>query len=349
MAHVFVGLSGGVDSSVSAALLKKAGHVVTGAFIKIWQPEFLECTWEQDRLDAKRVAAALQIPFREVDFSSEYKDAVINSMIAEYQAGRTPNPDVLCNRHIKFGFFRAWAHKEGADYVATGHYAQTHSENGAYALIRGKDRTKDQSYFLWTLTQDDLAHVLFPVGDKTKNEVRALARECRLPTAARPDSQGLCFVGDVSIGDFLARYVPQKPGSVLSESGHVIGVHAGAIRYTVGQRHGFTITHKEHAQTPQYVVRIEPKANTITVAAEPLRASHKVFTLSQCNWIHHVPEGTYTAEVRYHQVPQTCEVHVRGAHARVTFSNSQIVAEGQSIVVYHQDACLGGGVVSACE
>lgn len=348
MANVYVGLSGGVDSAVSAALLKKAGHAVTGVFIKIWQPEFLECTWEQDRLDAKRVAAAIQIPFREMDFSAEYKNAVIDTMIAEYQAGRTPNPDVLCNRSIKFGSFRSWAHTEGADYIATGHYAQIHPQQGSYALMRGADSAKDQSYFLWTLTQDDLAHSLFPVGGKLKKEVRALARRFGIPSAARPDSQGLCFVGDVALGDFLARYIPQKPGAVIAETGEVIGMHTGVARYTVGQRHGFSITHASYAKQPHYVVRVDPHANVLHVASEPLQAAHRVFELSQCNWIRSCESGAYEAEVRYHQKPQQCTLTVARERVTVTFVEPQVVAAGQSIVVYRGNECLGGGVVTMC-
>jgi tRNA-specific 2-thiouridylase len=204
---VFVGLSGGVDSAVSAALLKDAGHSVVGVFIKIWQPEFLECTWAKDRLDAMRVAAALGIPFREVDLSQEYKRDVVGEMIRSYSAGETPNPDVTCNRAIKFGAFASWAHDQGADAVATGHYARVRKTFGEAQLLRGVDSAKDQSYFLYQLSSRDLLRVMFPVGEMKKDAVRAKARRFNLPVAAKADSQGLCFVGDVSMRDFLKRFI----------------------------------------------------------------------------------------------------------------------------------------------
>src|SRR3989344_860547 len=241
MSTVFVGLSGGVDSAVSAALLKEAGHSVVGAFIKIWRPEFIECPWQKERLDAMRVGAHLGIPFREIDLSDEYKKDVIDDMIANYTRGITPNPDVLCNRHIKFGAFKEWAHAGGADLVASGHYARIVKTGNRFQLHRGKDTHKDQSYFLWRLTEKDLETTLFPVGGFTKPEVRALAEKFGLPVATKKDSQGLCFVGEVTMRDFLARYIDLKQGKVLDEAGAVIGEHDGAALYTLGERHGFRI------------------------------------------------------------------------------------------------------------
>ena len=196
MNKVFVGLSGGVDSAVSAALLKEAGYEVTGVFIKIWQPEFIECTWKDDRLDAMRVCAALDIPFRELDLSEQYKKEVVEKMVADYARGVTPNPDVLCNAEIKFGAFAAWAKREGAASIATGHYAQKKDAVGHFELLRAHDTAKDQSYFLYRLTQADLSRALFPIGGMEKSEVRAQAKRFKLPVADKPDSQGLCFVGE---------------------------------------------------------------------------------------------------------------------------------------------------------
>lgn len=210
---VFVALSGGVDSAVTAALLKERGYSVTGVFIKIWQPEFVECTWREDRLDAMRVAAALQIPFKEIDLSDVYKREVIDDMLKGYKNGITPNPDVLCNKYIKFGALWDWAKKNGADKLATGHHARVReTEDGAFELLRGVDDNKDQSYFLWQLTGDDLSHTLMPVGEMTKEEVRALARKYNLPVANKPDSQGLCFVGHIDMHDFLKKMLKTKPG-----------------------------------------------------------------------------------------------------------------------------------------
>src|SRR3989344_2576606 len=256
MAVVFVGLSGGGGSAVSAGILKEQGYEVTGCFIKRWQPEFIECSWREDRLDAMRVAASLGIPFREIGLSDEYKEEVVDGMVADYARGTTPNPDVLCNTSIKFGHFMKWALAEGADYIATGHYARLRQGFGGQArieLLRGADHNKDQSYFLWQLGQEELSRTLFPVGELTKHEVRALAKRFGLPNSGKPDSQGLCFVGDVSMEEFLARFIPLIPGSVVDVSGKTIGEHQGAALYTVGQRHGFSSSGSA-SMRPHYVV-----------------------------------------------------------------------------------------------
>jgi len=350
MTKVFVGLSGGVDSAVAAKLLLEQGYDVTGVFIKIWQPEFLECTWEQDRLSAKRVAAALGIPFLEVDFSDVYKEQVVADMIAAYGRGRTPNPDVLCNRHIKFGVFSAWAEEHGADKIATGHYAQVVEKNGRFELRRGRDRAKDQAYFLHRLNQDDLRKTLFPVGGYTKTRIRTIARRARLPNAARPDSQGLCFVGDISIGDFLARFIPLEKGNVLDSDGRVIGTHAGSAQYTVGQRHGFTLHVSEPAGKPHYVVGIDTKKNTITVSANLSTAEHTRVRIEDVSWVAEPPaeEHVYGVEVRYHQKPVAGRIaRDRDAYV-IALEKPVIMSAGQSAVLYDGDRCIGGGVI-ACE
>lgn len=344
MKTVYVGLSGGVDSAVAAHLLKIQGCNVVGAFIKIWQPEFTACTWEQDRLDAKRVAAALKIPFREIDLSKEYKDSVIADLIEGYREGRTPNPDVLCNRVIKFGHFRKWAHDDGADMVATGHHAQiAHSpQKQCLNLVRGADANKDQSYFLWQLTQDDLMHTLMPVGALKKTRVREVAREAGLPVASRPDSQGLCFVGDVDMRTFLSHYISVTPGEVIALDGNVIGQHDGAALYTLGARHGLHISDQKHAGVPQYVVAIDIDRNQIKVAPDITTALRKDAVLRDTNWISGTtPMGTLQAEVRYRQGAQACTVK----KGEVTFSTPQLLTAGQSCVVYDGDICLGGGVI----
>ena len=226
-----MGLSGGVDSAVSAYLLKKQGYKVVGAFIKAWEPDFLPCTGAEDKLSAMRVAAHLEIPFVAYDLGDTYKREVVDYFISEYTAGRTPNPDVMCNRAIKFGTFWDRAKADGADAIATGHYAI----NDHATLKISRDREKDQTYFLWTLTQNDLAHSLFPVGGLEKPEVRKLAQEAGLPNAARKDSQGLCFLGHVDMKEFLKRYIPSERGGIRDESGALVGEHDGAVFYTLGE------------------------------------------------------------------------------------------------------------------
>lgn len=342
---VYVGLSGGVDSAVSAALLKEQGYDVTGVFIKIWQSEFIECTWREDRLDAMRVCAALGIPFREIDCSEAYKREVVDAMIAGYARGITPNPDVLCNRSIKFGAFAQWAHKEGARSVATGHYARIKNDVSHFELLRAKDDKKDQSYFLYTLAQSDLRTALFPVGEMTKAEVRSAAKRFDLPIAEKPDSQGLCFVGEVSMPEFLSRFMPLTPGRVIEKSGLVIGEHQGAALYTLGQRHGFTT--EKGSGGPYYVVGIDVKANILRVSKRREDAARASAPLESPAWIYREPkEGKgYTLQARYHEEPVRGSFSKKGAKWLVEFETPHIASAGQSLVVYEDDVCLGGGVL----
>lgn len=386
---VFVGLSGGVDSSVSAALLKKAGYDVTAVFIEVWQPDWLECNWKEDRRDAMRVAAHLRIPFVTLNLQREYKQGVIDYMLAEYEAGRTPNPDVMCNREVKFGAFWDWAKKQGADLIATGHYARVISaeegeaDSGAkYSLLAGNDKNKDQSYFLWTLTQDDLSHTLFPVGHLQKAEVRKLARKFKLPNAEKKDSQGLCFMGKVDLKGFLAHYLEAEEGNVLDEKGEIIGTHPGALFFTIGERHGFTVNKKTPNGTPYYVTDKDIEQNTITVSNKRLSetvtvetsgASHvspgtlvktsKVSTflpgavkevhIEHVNWISgHItevgPQYKLLARSRYRQPLERARIaSANFSETTVEFEGPQnALAPGQSLVVYDGEECLGGGVIS---
>jgi len=349
MRKVFVGLSGGVDSGVSAALLKERGFDVVGAFIKIWQPEFIECTWREDRLDAMRVAAALGIPFREIDLSEEYKKEVVDSMVADYKRGSTPNPDVLCNRSIKFGHFLRWALTEGADYIATGHYANVHYERltKSFILRRGKDTAKDQSYFLYRLGQKDLSHTLFPVGELTKPEVRAQARRFGLPVAAKPDSQGLCFVGDVSMRDFLARFIKVEAGAVVDAQGNEIGRHEGAALYTIGQRHGFTVHDSSAEHAPYFVIEVDVSRNRVKVSHERANATRKTIRVEDMHWIGGMPRLPFAAEAqaRYRETPVKVNVSGEGTSVVVDFSEPHIAARGQSLVIYDGERCLGGGAI----
>jgi tRNA-uridine 2-sulfurtransferase len=347
---VFVGLSGGVDSSVSAALLKRQGYEVTGVFIKVWHPEFLPCTWRDERRDAMRVSAVLGIPLLTFDFEEVYKREVIDYMIREYEKGRTPNPDVMCNRFVKFGAFLEAAKEMGARYVATGHYAQNGEKEGKHALLAGADMEKDQSYFLWQLGQKELASVLFPIGKLRKEEVRALAHSFGLPTADKKDSQGLCFVGKLDMSEFLKQFLPAEEGAVLSPLGERIGVHEGARLYTLGQRHGFRIGAKTEQEAPRYVVAKDILRNTIVVSSEPLIDGGRTdVSLSGVHWIREEPvaKKAYGARIRYRQTLRRCRLTYADGAWQVRFAEPQTgIAPGQSIVVYEGDECLGGGVIA---
>lgn len=347
---VFVGLSGGVDSSVAALRLKRAGYRVVGVFIKVWHPDFLVCNWEQERLDAMRVAAHLDIPFLTCDAVDAYRTEVGEYFVREYRAGRTPNPDVMCNKAIKFGAFLRFALEHGADYIATGHYAQARQQGTRCELLRGIDSGKDQSYFLWTLTQEQLAHVLFPVGDSKKDAIRREAAAAGLPTAVKKDSQGICFLGHVDIPEFMAHFAAMEPGDVLDEKGTVIGTHRSALVYTIGQRHGFTVTATDAATVPHYVIAKDLEKNTITVGTEPpTAAKSERIRLSETNWITEAPEqGTeLEAQFRYRQTPvrvRIGNIFPEGCELSL-ISETERPASGQSCVLYSGSVCVGGGVV----
>ncbi len=355
---VFVGVSGGVDSSISAYLLKEQGYNVVGVFIRTWQPDFIECTWRDERRDAMRVCAHLDIPFLECDGEAAYKKGVADYMIEEYKQGRTPNPDVMCNREVKFGVFWQFAKDYGADYIATGHYAQASEKQTVDSKQRileiGVDATKDQSYFLWTLTEKDLEHILFPIGHLKKTEVRKIAAKIKLPTATKKDSQGVCFLGPLNMKEFIGHYISKKSGNVLDTKGNVIGIHDGAVFYTLGERHGFTITKKSAVDKAYYVVAKNMKANTITVATSLNSFSDgdvlqkTSIDIAQVNWISEIPKMNkkYTAQIRYHgeQIPCTVTSN-KASNARVFFTKEILVSPGQSIVIYDKDVCMGGGIV----
>lgn len=343
---IFVGLSGGVDSSVSAALLKESGYEVTGVFIRVWTPDFFHCSWKDDRLDAMRVCATLGIPFKELNLEKEYKKEVVDYMIREYKTGRTPNPDVACNRFIKFGGFYNWAMKNGADFIATGHYARIEKNK----LLAGSDPNKDQSYFLWQIKKKQLPHILFPVGGIRKPEVRKLAEKFGLVTAEKKDSQGLCFVGKVDMEKFLSHYIKPKKGAVQSESGKVVGEHDGAAFYTIGER-----------LTGGYVVAKDMKKNTVTISQKnmtgALPQAKSEVPITDCNWVSGKPKNgrIYRARMRYRAELISC--HISDRHSvsikRVVFDVPQTVAPGQSLVLYSSrvtsrgdgDMLLGGGVI----
>jgi tRNA-specific 2-thiouridylase len=340
---VCVGLSGGVDSAVSAYLLKKQGYSVVGAFIKGWEPDFLPCTGKEDRLSAMQVAAHLGIPFVTYDLAEEYKRDVVDYFVNEYEAGRTPNPDVMCNRMIKFGSFWEKAKADGADFIATGHYAI----NDAGSMRISKDTEKDQTYFLWTLTKEDLAHSLFPIGNLKKEEVRRMAEKANLPNAKRRDSQGLCFLGHVDMKEFLKRYIPEKKGAVMTEDGEVVGEHDGVWFSTLGQRHGFRVDKKNGAaDAPKmYVVGKDTSKNILYVsharAGEKARHSFELTGMSSVS--EETIEGKALARYRYRQPLLPVSVN----RSTVTFDTPQSIASGQSCVFYTQDGEMtGGGIIA---
>ena len=368
---IFVAMSGGVDSSVAAALLKEQGYEVVG--VHMLCADFAKgarvCRQAQeDRLDAMRVAAVLGTPLLVWDFRKEYKEAVFDYMVREYRTGRTPNPDVMCNRHIKFGVFLKRARKAGADFIATGHYVclqrkfpisnfqfpknkSLNTENllkiENYKLKIARDLNKDQSYFLWTLTQEQLKYCLFPIGDYLKSEVRDLARKFNLPTSDKKDSQGLCFVGNIDFGEFLRQALPVTIGEVQTTEGRALGVHDGAYFYTVGQRHGLNIGGQKQ---PLYVAEKNVQTNTLVVARgadDPILYRRELAVLD-INWIGGVPPAfplKCFARIRYRQPLQKCSVFEGG---NVVFDNPQrAIAPGQSIVWYTAESImLGGGIIN---
>lgn len=350
---VFVGLSGGVDSSVSAARLKQAGFDVTGVFIKAWHPDFLPCNWKEDRRDAMRVCAKLDIPFLTLDLEKQYKKEVVDYMIREYKTGRTPNPDVMCNKEIKFGAFLEFALKHGADYVATGHYAQiAELRNKNYELRESRDKNKDQSYFLWTLTRKQLTHIFFPIGHMQKTEVRKLAKKFDLNTANKKDSQGLCFMGKVDMKDFLSHFIKPKKGAVLDVKGKRIGTHQGATFLTIGQRHGFVVLNKKTHSKPLYIVGKSIRKNTITVSEinkdTIVDRGLQNITLSNVNWIVKPPsiDTSYEVRLRYRQKPLSAKIYKKNNNWTVSLVKPSIdISKGQSLVVYKDGGCLGGGII----
>jgi tRNA-specific 2-thiouridylase len=351
---VFVGISGGVDSSVSAALLKEQGYDVTGIFIKVWQPPFLECSIKDDRRDAMRVCAQLGIPFVECDAEEAYKTQVIDYMMREYTLGRTPNPDVMCNKYVKFGVFYDWAMTQGADYVATGHYARTADGK----LMKGIDAAKDQSYFLWAIGPEKLKKTLFPIGNIEKSKVRFLAEKYKLFTATKKDSQGLCFLGKLDVKDFLKKFITPKIGDVLDVQGNKIGEHDGAFFFTLGERHGFRITEKRSTEdAPLYVISKDVLANTITVAT---RNNVEVSKASQETRVQLTDVVMYniekindkacikTAVYRYHgeEIPVKSVESVNDELVIILDGYRNDIAAGQSMLVYVNDEVVAAGIVN---
>lgn len=342
---VYVGLSGGVDSSVTAALLKEQGYDVTGVYMKNWSQDLpgFECPWKEDYQDAKRVAVRLGIPFKMYDFETQYRDKVVQYMIDEYQAGRTPNPDIMCNQEVKFKLFLETALEDGADMIATGHYSRV--QDGR--LLTAQNLSKDQSYFLYRVTEDALTKSLMPIGDfNTKDEVRELAVKFNLPTAAKKDSQGICFVGKVGIKEFLQQYVTTVPGDIIDQHGSIIGQHDGAIFYTIGQRHGLNVG----GGLPYYVVGKNMHDNQVFVTSniDDNKLWQSDLSLADMHWINGEPDLTrdYQVRTRYRAPLVPARVEKDGDKFKVILSEQvRAITPGQSAVLYDGEHVLGGGIV----
>lgn len=339
---VYVGMSGGVDSSVTAALLKEEGYDVTGVYMKNWSQDFpgLRCPWREDYQDAKRVAVQLGIDFKLYDFETEYRQKVVDYMVREYQAGRTPNPDIMCNQEVKFKLFLETALSDGADLIATGHYARI--KDGQ--LLAGVDKNKDQSYFLYRVTEDALRKSLMPIGEMEKPKVRELAKKLGLATADKKDSQGICFMGKVGIKDFLLNELGSQPkGPIIDQNGQEIGQHDGAIFYTIGQRHGLDVG----GGLPYYVARKDMKTNTVyvTTKLDDKALWREEIQLEDLHWINEKPDETkqYQARLRYRGPLVECEL--KGQKLMLAEPQRGLAA-GQSAVIYDGDHVLGGGIIT---
>ncbi len=349
--RVIVGMSGGVDSSVAAALLLEQGYDVLGLFMKNWEDDDTDehCTAQADLADANQVCELLGIPLRTVNFSHEYWERVFTRFLAECRAGRTPNPDVVCNREIKFKEFLEWALHLGADFIATGHYARRREIGDGRQLLKGADPEKDQSYFLYGLDQHALARSLFPLGNLAKTDVRATAQSLGLATHDKKDSTGICFIGERKFKTFLSRYLPPRPGEIHDLDGKRIGQHDGLMYYTIGQRHGLGIG---GPGAPWYVAEKDTASNLLYVVQghdHPALFVHAAL-VHDLHWVGSSASDSSRcqAKTRYRQPDQSCHIDMTGSRARVVFDQPQrAVTPGQSMVFYDGEICLGGGIIEA--
>lgn len=353
---IVVGISGGVDSSVAALLLAEQGYDVECIFMKNWEDQDDEiCTSADDYNDALQVCNILGLPIHSVNFSKDYWNKVFSYFLSEYKAGRTPNPDVLCNREIKFKAFLNYALKLGVTKIATGHYAKIEYKNSEYRLLKGKDNNKDQSYFLYMLSHDPLSKSKFPLGELNKEDVRSIAKKAGLPTAEKKDSTGICFVGEQNFKEFLERYLPANPGDIISLDQKKVGTHSGLMYYTIGQRKGLGIGGgHSNLSSPWYVVGKDMIKNNLIVCQgkeNPALYSEKIIA-TNLHWISNLQPDTtkeLTAKIRYRQKDQFCNIEILNNNSSiVTFQKPVFAAApGQSIVFYNDDTCLGGGIIEA--
>lgn len=350
---IAVGLSGGVDSSVAAYLLKKAGYQVIGIFMKNWNEgvDSGYCTVAEDLFDAKCVCEKLDIPFYPVDFTKDYQEKVFAYFLKEYQAGNTPNPDILCNREIKFDQLLHYAKQLGADLLATGHYARKDCFNGKPSLLKAIDSNKDQSYFLSQITSNQLADALFPLGDLHKNEVREIALQAGLNTFDKKDSTGICFIGERPFRQFLEQYLSGNEGDIVDfDSQKVIGRHQGLMFYTIGQRQGLGIGGSKNHHLPWYVAEKDYENNRLVVVnGDHPALYHQKLWAKDCSFLNEIPKSgaRYFAKIRYRQTDQACTVYWQDELLLVEFDNPQrAVTLGQYLVIYQDSRCLGGGVIS---
>jgi len=354
-----VAMSGGVDSSVTALLLQRQGAEIAGMFMKNWEEDDLDgaCSAEADAADARAVAGMLGIPFHARNFAPEYWENVFEQFLAELEAGRTPNPDVLCNREIKFKVFLEHARDLGADRMATGHYVRSDRTDAGYRLLKGKDGNKDQSYFLYMLDQAQLSQACFPVGEMHKPDLRALATDAGLPTAEKKDSTGICFIGERNYDRFIERYLTGEPGDILTTDGRVIGRHRGLMHYTLGQRRGLGIGGvRGFAEAPWFVVHKDLGDNRLFVTQDPSdpHLLSKRLTADRLTWISGYPPEPgekFTAKVRYRQSDQAVVlVRVDDDTMELEFADPQrAVTPGQSVVLYDGEICMGGGIIDASD
>lgn len=353
---IMVGMSGGVDSSVAALLLLEQGYQVEGLFMKNWEEDDDAdyCAASEDLADAQAVCDQLGIPLRSVNFASEYWDRVFRHFLNEYRAGRTPNPDILCNKEIKFHAFLDYALTLGADKIATGHYARTRVLAGQTQLLRGIDDNKDQSYFLHALNTRQLERALFPIGELPKAAVREIARKHELATHDKKDSTGICFIGERRFDTFLQRYLPAQPGPIRTDTGEELGQHSGLMYYTLGQRKGLGIGGRQNAaETPWYVIDKDIDNNVLIVAQgqHHPRLYHNTLETRTIHWINHTNTviTDCTAKIRYRQPDQLCTIETRSADRQIIhFAEPQrTITPGQSVVFYQGEVCLGGGVIES--
>ncbi len=351
--RIIVGMSGGVDSSVTALILKEQGFEIECVFMKNWEDDSEQCPAEQDYKDALRVCDRLNIPLHTVNFCDEYRDRVFSHFLAEEKCGRTPNPDILCNKEIKFNLFLDYALSLGADMIATGHYANITYSNEYFSLLKGQDKQKDQSYFLYTMNQWALSHTIFPLGNLEKTEVRKRAENAKLITSKKKDSTGICFIGERNFPKFLREFIPENPGNIVTEDGNLVGEHGGLMFYTIGQRKGIGVGGGfGNQESPWYVAEKKLDSNELVIVQghdHPLLFSQKLLA-DNLHWISGNPpekNKLYSAKIRYRQKDQVCSLTQNCDYSyTVTFEEDQFaITPGQSIVFFSGDICLGGGII----